>query len=124
MDDDEAKEKIAGGARAFMESSGLFKLPVQRTNAIDCGLWKLGRDWWCDGGKTTDYYELGIARTAFWDNSSARNSKYRPSRKKTIKSNGKSSRYLFEYESRMLFGVFSTCWAKSYERSEGWIYKR
>jgi hypothetical protein len=38
-----------------------------------------------------------------------------------IKSNGKSSRYLFEYELRMLLGVFSTCWAKNYERSEGWI---
>ncbi len=50
MDDEEAKEKNAGGARAFMESSGLFKLPGQRTNATGCGLWKLGGDWWYDGG--------------------------------------------------------------------------
>jgi hypothetical protein len=58
MDDDEAKEKIAGGARAFMESSGRFKLPGQRTNATDCGfkLWKLGRDWWCNEGKTGSCY--------------------------------------------------------------------
>ncbi len=54
MDDDKAKEKVAAGARAFMpvELSGLYKLQGQRTNATDCGLWKLGRDWWCDGGKT------------------------------------------------------------------------
>jgi hypothetical protein len=63
MDDDEAKEKIAGGARAFMESSGLFKLPGQRTNATDCGLWKLGRDWWCYGGKTRVLlYKCPLAR--------------------------------------------------------------
>ncbi len=30
MDDDEAKEKIAAGSRAFMESSGLYKLPGQK----------------------------------------------------------------------------------------------
>ena len=52
MDEDEAKERINAAARAFMESSGLYKLPGQKTNATDCGLWKLVRDWWCDGGKT------------------------------------------------------------------------
>ncbi len=38
MDDDEAKDKIAAGAREFMESSGLYKLQGQKTNAADCGL--------------------------------------------------------------------------------------
>ena len=37
MDEDEAKERINAAARAFMESSGLYKLPGQRTNAPDCG---------------------------------------------------------------------------------------
>ena len=32
MDDDEAKEKINAGAREFMESSGLYKLPGQKNN--------------------------------------------------------------------------------------------
>ena len=40
MDEDEAKKRINAAARAFMESSGLYKLPGQKTNATDCGLWK------------------------------------------------------------------------------------
>ena len=52
MDEDEIKEKISAGARAFMESSGLYKLPGHKSNETDCGLWKRARDWWCDGGKT------------------------------------------------------------------------
>ncbi len=52
MDDDEAKEKNTAGASTFMESSRLFKLQGQKTNVTDCGLWKLGSDWWCNGGKT------------------------------------------------------------------------
>ena len=52
MDEDEIKEKISAGARAFMESSGLYKLPGHKSNETDCGLWKRVRDWWCDGGKT------------------------------------------------------------------------
>ncbi len=52
-----------GGARAFMESSGIYKLQDQKTNATDCGLWKLGRDWWCYSGKTrVMLYKLPFAR--------------------------------------------------------------
>ncbi len=47
-----AKEKNAAGARAFMESSGLYKLQGQKTNATDCGLWKLVMDWWCYSGES------------------------------------------------------------------------
>jgi hypothetical protein len=52
MDDDERKEISAAGARAFMESSGLYKLPGHKSCETDCGLWKLVRDWWSDNGKT------------------------------------------------------------------------
>ncbi len=51
MDDDERKEIIAAGARAFMESSGLYKLPGHKSRETDCSLWKLVRDGWCDNGK-------------------------------------------------------------------------
>jgi len=71
---------------------------------------------------STDYYEL--CRTHRWILSQFLHPEAQsaPIEKKVpIKSNGKSSRYLFEYELRMLLGVFSTCWAKKYERSEGWI---
>ncbi len=41
MDDDERKEIIAAGARAFMELSWLYKLPGHKSCESDCGLWKL-----------------------------------------------------------------------------------
>ena len=53
MDEDEAKERINAEARAFMESSRLYKLPGQKTNAADCGFWKLVRDWVVRRGKNT-----------------------------------------------------------------------
>jgi hypothetical protein len=63
MDDDKAKEKNAAGARALIESSGFFKLLGQKTNATDCDLWKLGRDWWCDSGKSrVMLYKCPLAR--------------------------------------------------------------
>jgi hypothetical protein len=73
--------------------------------------------WW-----TGTYYQVGKTRRAFWDNSSAGNTHKDPTR--PIQKKEKKGRYLFEYELRMILGVFSTCWAKNYERSEGWIYKR
>jgi hypothetical protein len=44
--------------------------------------------------------------------------------KKLTKKKSRNGKYLFESELRMLWVVFSTCWAKIYERSGGWIYKR
>ena len=74
---------------------------------------------------TSDYYELCRTHNGIFSQFLHPESQIEPIEKREpIKSNGKSSRYLFEYELRMLLGVFSTCWAKKYERSEGWIHKR
>jgi hypothetical protein len=73
----------------------------------------------------TDYYELCRTHHGILSQFLHPEAQIEPIEKREpIKSNGKSSRYLFEYELCMLLGVFSTCWAKKYERSEGWIYKR
>jgi hypothetical protein len=73
----------------------------------------------------TDYYQLCRTHHGILSQFLHPEAQIAPIEKKEpIKSNGKSSRYLFEYELRMLLGVFSTCWAKNYKRSEGWIYKR
>ncbi len=70
---------------------------------------------------STDYYEVGKTRRAFGTippPETLFKTQQDPSRKEK-----KNGRYLFEYELCMLFGVFSTCLAKFYERSEGCIYK-
>ena len=72
--------------------------------------------------RITDSYELCRTRNGIFSQFLHPESQIEPIEKREpIKSNGKSSWYLFEYELRMLLGVFSTCWAKKYERSEGWI---
>ncbi len=58
MDDDEAKEDINAGAREFMESSWLYKLQGQKTNATDCGLWLLSEIGGATVVKLGSYYTL------------------------------------------------------------------
>ncbi len=78
---------------------------------------------------TTDYYEVGKTRRDFlgqflrWKHTTRPN-KIHQEKKTNQKKKGRNCKYLFEYELCMLLGVFSTCWPKKYERSEGWIYKR
>ncbi len=70
----------------------------------------------------SDYYELCRTHHGILSQFLRPEAQIEPIEKREpLKSNGKSSRYLFEFELRMLLGVFSTCWAKNYKRSEGWI---
>ena len=45
MDDDQRNAQILDAARAFMESSKLYKLPGHKSNASDRGLWKVVKEW-------------------------------------------------------------------------------
>ena len=52
MDDDQRNARILDGARAFMESSKLYKLPGHKPNATDLGMWKLVKQWPADEGQS------------------------------------------------------------------------
>ncbi len=64
MDDDQRNARILDGARAFMESSTLYKLPGHKPNATDLGMWKLVKQWPTDEGQSMVYvyiYVLSLA---------------------------------------------------------------
>ncbi len=71
--------------------------------------------------QSTDYYEVGKTRRAILGQFLGMKLPQRPIKmhqeKKLTKKKGRNGKYLFEYELCMLLGVFSTCWAKIYERS-------
>ena len=52
MDDDQRNARILDGARAFMESSKLYKLPGHKSNAMDLGMLKLIKQWPADEGQS------------------------------------------------------------------------